>query len=236
MSYLSGLYDVLPERVQPLAEGLYYTFRPNEQPQNNAASNAQDVYPDNEAPFSLPRKHLKNTTVVPDRYSLLDAVPADGRVAELGVNEGDFSEAILERTSPETLFLVDPWASQRYGEEKFQAVKERFADGRAADSVRLERVRSDTFLEDVEPGFLDWVYIDTTHSYEQTRTELVLAADAVRDDGIIAGHDYTAGNPPKCATYGVIPAVHEFCVSEGWEMRYITLETPGHNSFALTKL
>ena len=36
--------------------------------------------------------------------------------------------------------------------------------------------------------------------------------------------------------YGVIEAVHEFCVTRNWEIIGMTLEWHGHNSFALKRI
>ena len=36
--------------------------------------------------------------------------------------------------------------------------------------------------------------------------------------------------------YGVIEAVHEFCVVNNYEIVYMTLEWSGHNSFALSRI
>ena len=57
---------------------------------------------------------------------------------------------------------------------------------------------------------LDWIYIDSNRQYETTKSDLNLALLKVKDGGIIAGHDYTRGNPYTGVPYGVIAAVHEF--------------------------
>jgi hypothetical protein len=36
--------------------------------------------------------------------------------------------------------------------------------------------------------------------------------------------------------YGVIEAVHEFCVREGWEILYLTMDGRTASSFALRKI
>jgi len=37
---------------------------------------------------------------------------------------------------------------------------------------------------------LDWAYLDTTHQYDQTATELQLLKQKVKPGGIIAGDDW----------------------------------------------
>ena len=38
--------------------------------------------------------------------------------------------------------------------------------------------------------FFDFIYIDTTHQYDQTVLELELAYKKIKNNGIVAGHDY----------------------------------------------
>ena len=38
--------------------------------------------------------------------------------------------------------------------------------------------------------FFDWIYIDTDHSYETTYKELNSWSSKIKQDGVIAGHDY----------------------------------------------
>jgi hypothetical protein len=47
-----------------------------------------------------------------NRISLLSLLPKFGRVAEIGVAEGEFSQEILARTTPKHLHLIDPWVHQ----------------------------------------------------------------------------------------------------------------------------
>ncbi|MEX0773138.1 MAG: class I SAM-dependent methyltransferase, partial [Balneolales bacterium] len=84
-------------------------------------------------------------------------------------------------------------------------------------------------------NYFDWIYIDTDHSYETTRDELRLYASKVKQGGIIAGHDYVKGNWITTYRYGVIEAVHEFCVNNDWELIYLTAEPIENQSFAIRR-
>lgn len=187
-------------------------------------------------PGSLPGRHLENLRVLPDREALLERLPRGGVVAELGVAEGEFSRRIRAVARPATLYLVDMWATDRYDEGKMRRVEEKFAEEIASGEVRVVRKRSEEALADFPDGHLDWVYIDTSHQYEQTLQELELSRGKVGEGGTIAGHDYCVGNPSNALHYGVVPAVHRFCVEHGWEIVYLTLETDGHRSFALREM
>ncbi len=184
----------------------------------------------------LERSHLKNASLLTDRLELLKELPSGGTVAEIGVDEGEYSAKILELARPATLHLVDAWGSERYSESKKKRVEGRFR-GRIADgTVRIHRGLSTEVLPRFEDASFDWVYIDSDHGYRTTAEELRLASGKVKPEGFLAGHDYATGNFERGIRYGVIEAVHEFCVREGWELRFLTAETRRHRSFAITRM
>lgn len=165
---------------------------------------------------------------------MLNYLPRRGKAAELGVNEGDFSKKILNQTNPEKLVLIDPWNSERYDESKYKKVKERFRNEISSGQVAVERGYLENKLSNYNNNYFDWVYIDTTHSYEQTRRELEICKNKVRPGGYITGHDYCEGDVSTGTHFDVIRAVNEFCVRNNFELRYLTLPLPGFNpSFAI---
>lgn len=181
----------------------------------------------------LQPRHIRNARIVLDRSAFLDALPKHGVVAEAGVNRGDFSAEILAITKPEKLHLVDIWASARYHGGLEQLVRDRFAREIADERVLIERGLSTEVLRRFPDGYFDWVYIDTDHSYETTAAELEIARRKVKPGGIIGGHDYVTGNWDGGVRYGVVEAVHEFCVRHDWELVLLTHETDRHLSFAI---
>lgn len=155
------------------------------------------------------------------RLALLDSLPKQSVCAELGVFRGDFSAEILSRCDPKQLYLVDLYegimrSGDRNGEdihainmsEEMLRVRERFPDSR----VEMVKSCSWAWLEILTPGFLDWNYIDTDHSYETTRRELEASLSAVRPGGLICGHDYASDFP------GVMRAVDELVLKKQWRM------------------
>lgn len=187
---------------------------------------------------SIPRvelgaEHLRHTVVVPDRAALLERLPKGGVVAEIGVDHGDFSERILAINRPAELHLIDMWATKRYHQGLRLHVEQRFSREIAAGVVRIHRGRSIDRLAGFTDATFDWVYIDTDHSYTTTAAELELARIKVKPGGIIAGHDFVTGNWDGGVRYGVVEAVHEFCVRHRWEVILLTHETDRHLSFAI---
>lgn len=154
-------------------------------------------------------------------------------MAEAGVDHGDFSSRILEITRPDRLHLIDAWHSKRYHGGLERIVRERFAKEIAEGRVQLHRGLSTEVLSNFPGGYFDWIYIDTDHSYATTRKELEIARHKLKSGGIIAGHDFVTGNWNGGFRYGVVEAVHEFCLKHDWELIALTHETDRHLSFAI---
>ncbi|MGB3525255.1 MAG: class I SAM-dependent methyltransferase [Flavobacteriales bacterium] len=183
----------------------------------------------------LKQEQLSNLRVVTDRKAFLELFPKGGVVAEMGVASGDFSEMILSICDPQVLHLVDFWGSDRYASGRTH-VEDRFNTEIAAGKVVIDLGLSTDVLPRYADHLFDWVYIDTDHGYEVTAAELELARTKVKPGGIIAGHDYVTGNWDGGVRYGVVEAVHEFCVKYQWELILLTHETDRHLSFAIREM
>ena len=186
--------------------------------------------------LSFDKIHVQNLRSLKDRTALLHELPKNAIVAEIGVNEGGFSEEILKICSPEKLILIDVWASKRYHGGLFEKVKNRFAP--QLDKGQVEIIRDLSFggIAACKDNHFDWVYLDTDHTYATTRRELELLRSKMKKGGIIAGHDYIVGNWNAGHRYGVIEAVREFCVKYNWEMIFLTHELDIPPSFGIREI
>jgi spermidine synthase len=154
-------------------------------------------------------------------------MPKDAVCAEIGVFKGDFTREILRVTEPRELHLIDPWEQlgERYEHVWFEGMGETRPAGARKQVERLvdrhpeARVHIGT-SQDVIASFpdeyFDWVYLDSSHDYEQTVEELELLRRKVKPLGIIAGHDWFEN--PGHQFHGVYRAVNEFCEGHGWEL------------------
>lgn len=184
----------------------------------------------------LRKINVRNARVLHNRDALVHQMTTNGNVAEIGVNRGKFSKAILSINQPKTLHLIDSWGSSRYGSAEEEFVRSKFSDEITDGTVVINKGFSTEILNQFENSYFDWVYIDSDHGYKVTREELLILDSKIKKGGIIAGHDYTIRSRKKARKYGVIEAVHEFCSIKGYEFIFITLETHGHNSFAIRKI
>jgi len=183
---------------------------------------------------SLEKRHVENAKIYPSRGDMLELLPKSSVCAELGVNEGGFSRQILDSVLPKKLHLIDSWDSERY-KNAYNTVLNAFDKELQSEKIEINRGYSTEVLKVFPDRYFDWVYIDTTHSYEQTKAELEICRVKVREGGIIAGHNYSMGNWIGQVKYGVVEAVHEFCLKYDWKFIGISMEI-GYASFALQKI
>lgn len=90
--------------------------------------------------YALNSEHCEGAKLVSNRAELIAKMPSNAIVAELGADQGDFSDQILQLTNPKNLVIVDAWHTERYGDDKAASVSHRF--NRQVDAGQLEIVRS----------------------------------------------------------------------------------------------
>ena len=172
--------------------------------------------------------HVAHCKVLANRKELLKLLPKNAVIAELGVENGNFSKDIIKWCTPVKPHLVDLWPSERVQKRCREDVKTEAA-------VEFHKMNSFIFLASQPENSLDMVYIDTDYTYNTTKQELEAPAVAVKPSGLICGHDYTSIAYAGLRRYGVVEAVNTFCVEYNYEFLYLTSETNRHISFALKK-
>lgn len=186
--------------------------------------------------YQLNQNHLKSLAVLPTRLHLLEKLPKNGIVAEIGIAKGGFSEKILNITQPKKLHLIDSLEWKYFDKKAKSFLLKKFAEQIKTDTIEVHLGKSTYVLKNFSDKLFDWVYLDTDHTYKTTMLELELCKEKIKKGGIIAGHDYTTKNYHKNYSYGVVEAVNEFCYKNNWEFIYLTHETHRHLSYALREI
>ena len=177
-------------------------------------------------------------TYISNRNLLLDVLPQNGVVAELGVFKGYFSEIILQTSKPAELHLIDIWegavdCGDKDGNNmehvndlypEYVNLQNKYSNN---ENVNIHRGRIDDVLYRFPDDYFDWIYIDADHSYESVISDLETSYKKIKINGYITGHDYT----PRFS--GVVKAVHEFCGKHNLQIQYLTED--GCPSFAIQK-
>lgn len=138
--------------------------------------------------------------------------------AEIGVEQGKYSEEICRDNPGVKLYCVDPWmAYLRYRDE----VRQSKLDGYYREAIDrllpygcaiLKKSSVEAALE-FEPGSLDFVYIDGNHDFEFVVFDIIEWSKRVRPGGIVAGHDYRDEKENSGIPFHVIQAVQAYTSS-----------------------
>ncbi|MEM0994983.1 MAG: class I SAM-dependent methyltransferase [Bacteroidota bacterium] len=181
-------------------------------------------------------EHIK---VVPNRTALLETMPTNAVVAEVGVFKGQFSRRIMDVTQPKELHLIDPWDlldnHKKHGKQHHKVVVDTMQAEIDAGIVTVHKDYSANVLPNFPNHHFDWIYVDADHSYESVIAELKICKDLVKADGYICGHDYTRWAGGGAVRFGVVEAVNEFCNTYGYEIILLTNEPHRNLSYVLKK-
>ncbi len=180
------------------------------------------------------QEFIDGAVLLSDRLAMLDRLPKDAVVAEIGVAEGSFSKEILTRTNPKTLHLIDPWDSPvpKYSASAIETVKKNVQEAVDSGVVKFNRGYSCPVMKEFEDNYFDWVYLDAAHDYENVRLDLQALNRTVKPGGLICGHDYVRW-VSQTDRYGVVEAVNEFVNATGSQLVFLTNQYDKHDSFAV---
>jgi hypothetical protein len=130
-----------------------------------------------------------------DGLALLFAELGFKKGAEIGVEQGKFSEVLCRSIPGLKLLCVDAWA--RYSgyrdhvdQEKLDGFYRATAERLKGYDATLARGYSAEVAKKVRRGSLDFVYIDANHTLPHVITDIWKWSVRVRPGGIVAGHDY----------------------------------------------
>jgi hypothetical protein len=139
--------------------------------------------------------------------------------AEIGVEQGVFSEIICQNKKVTKLYAIDAWRVYKgYRDHTRQSKLDRFYEAakKRLRPYNCEIVRkfSTEAVADFVAGALDFVYIDANHDYDHVYQDLELWSKKIKKGGLIAGHDYTR-RKGQDRYYAVVPAVNDFAKTSG---------------------
>jgi len=172
--------------------------------------------------------HLQNARIVPSRGAMLDHLPKDAVVAEVGTEFGIFTERIVEQTRPRELHLVD----MNLGNFQKSRIQRVIDQG----IVQFHEGDSSTILSQFPNDKFDWIYLDADHFYPGIKKDIAAAQDKVKPNGLLVFNDYTMWSPFESMAYGVPAAVNEFAVEHHWEFVYFALQPRGYYDVALRRI
>lgn len=169
----------------------------------------------------------------------------NGKAVEIGTHRGIFASQLLDRSSLERLYCIDPYVGG-YDKEDPVSFGDRNNDLRLAER-RLEKFGSRVSIiiqeslhavELFEDSSLDFAYVDGCHQPKYVDSDLRAWWEKIRKGGILAGHDIICPHARSKGGLGwgkyVRPIVHQFA-REKRKTIYIVRDSHSYWSYYLEK-
>lgn len=149
-------------------------------------------------------------------YGLINLLKDKGPIKglEIGCAEGTTSEFLLKELPNLFLWSIDPYDDYiDWNGNSLDQMNNKFIDTMNrmkpyGERFRLLKKYSDDVVGDFEDDFLDFIFIDGLHTYEQVKKDCENFYPKVKTNGLFSGHDY---NNIK----EVQNAVKEFAIKQG---------------------
>ncbi len=188
-------------------------------------------------PLELRECDVPNCRVLVNRDKILDFMPQNGIVAELGVALGSFSEKIIRTLQPKMFYAIDLFELEKFptlwemqtvdvfnGKTHEEFYAEKFESEISNGIVHLKKGLSWDILAEFQDLFFDVIYIDAGHTYDSVKKDAALASRKIKHDGFLIFNDYIMFDYIVNEPYGVVQVVNELCVHENFEMIYFALQ------------
>lgn len=119
-------------------------------------------------------------------------LPAFSRIAEVGVANGKsaiyLAEKLTELGKDFEFYFID---SMDYGGTKqITEIVKNISESGLGKKITLLPISSLDAAASFNDNFFDFVFLDSSHEYKQTKAELILWWLKVKDNGYLSGHDY----------------------------------------------
>lgn len=194
----------------------------------------------------IPQEQLENAKVLANRNEAVKRLPKGGKVAEVGVAYGDFTDVILKEMQPERFYAIDwfnkdnpyicIWGRQELVESGLtheEWYRDKYRQEIADQKLTVCSGMSWECLAGFEDGFFDFIYVDACHDYESISRDIEVVVRKVKDGGIIQFNDYTLWDILGRTYYGVVPAVNRMIAETGAEILYFCMSAMGYCDIAV---
>jgi len=123
---------------------------------------------------------------------IADELPDGCRICEVGVADGDSALYLAKRLYGEgksfKLYMVD---SMDYGKyEQMKTIYQNIIKSGLAEYIEVVPYDSIEASKKFNDNDLNFVFIDTSHEYEETKKSIAAWYPKVKDEFVLAGHDY----------------------------------------------
>ena len=115
--------------------------------------------------------------------------------AEIGVEQGKYSEILCKSNPNLKLYCVDAWEAYKgyrdhVNQEKLNGFLKRTKELLSPYNCEIMKAYSMDAVKVFEDEILDFVYLDANHDFQSLTNDLAEWSKKVKSGGIISGHDY----------------------------------------------
>ena len=139
---------------------------------------------------------------------IAEQMPQDCKVCEVGIANADsviyLTQRLVELGKNPTVYAVDNLDYGKY--IQLCTIYENIIKSGVGKYIKVIPKPSLEASEDFNDGYLDFCYIDASHLYEETKKDIKEWYKKVKDEGILAGHDFYAPEVNKA----VIETIPDF--------------------------
>ena len=176
---------------------------------------------------TLRQEHVEGARLMANRHDMLSVLglPEGSVIAEVGVEYGNFSEALLDRLKPREFHAFDTFPmADRDGLRHVDFYRNRLASKGAPAKVAIFEGDSSTELAKQPDQTYDLVYIDGDHTYEGVYKDAHVSLRKMKPDGLLVFNDYKMADHFYNVLYGVVHVVNDLCVNHGFRMTHFALQ------------
>lgn len=143
-------------------------------------------------------------------YQVAQDLPKKCRICEVGVGDGKSSILLAESITNlgkeiDRFVIIDNCAYG--GQEQRNTIISNLLKSGMGEKVEFWEMDSLNASLKFPGEYFDFVFLDSGHTYELTKAEILLWNSRIKHDGILAGHDYNSKENPgvRLAVDEVVP-------------------------------
>jgi predicted O-methyltransferase YrrM len=135
-------------------------------------------------------------------------LPNNARLAEVGIANGDsviyLAQELKNLGKDFKIYAIDNMGYGGFFQMK--TIYENIIKSGLGDYIEVIPYPSLECAKMFNDGFLDFVYIDSSHTYKETKQEVIEWYNKVKDEGILAGHDFNADEVNRAVSQ-IVPKI-----------------------------
>ncbi len=133
---------------------------------------------------------------------IAEEMPNECNLCEIGLADGDSMLYLAKRLHElGKIFKIYGVDSMDYGSfEQMKKIYTNIIKSGLGEFIEIIPKESLEAAKDFNDGFLDFIFIDSSHRYEPTKAEIRAWYPKLKDERLLAGHDYRTPEVSKAVT------------------------------------